>query len=232
LKKQAIDQSCLFGLSLVKCHLCTQKDNIGRWTELKTDISKIEKLFPTVYITLISILLGFAIEDVVNQLRGLAQIDIYITLKATAILLGIFSAWTGCSFISMTQERLPKLLDCVNIFFLSFAIYILNSTLGLEVGYFFAALTLYLVGALFTAIYNFNMLLQNLPTSYSLGFFRSEFIILAICLVIYPVSAWLSMRGMLSSSVEIFLIVCFIVANILWTHIFYKKWSMLILELQ
>jgi hypothetical protein len=173
LKKQAVNQSCLFGLSLVKCHLCTPEDNIDRWKELKTDISKIEKLFPAVYITLISILLGFAVEDVVNQLRELAHIDIYTILKATAIFLAIFSAWTGYSFVSLTQERLPKLLDCVNVFFLSFSIYILNSTLGLEVGYFFAGLTLYLVGAMFVSIYNFNMLLQNLPTSYSLGFFRS-----------------------------------------------------------
>lgn len=199
---------------------------------MKTDISKIEKLFPTVYITLISILLGFAIEDLVSQFRELDQIDFYAILKAAAIFSGIFGAWTGLSFISMTQERVPKLLDCVNIFFFSLTIYILNSTLGLEVGYFFAALSLYLVAAMIASIYNFNMLLRNLPTSYSLGFFRPEFILIAISLVLYTFGAWLSLRGMLPLSAEIFLILYFIVANILWTYIFYKKWSVLIFELQ
>lgn len=58
-----------------------------------------------------------------------------------------------------------------------------------------------------------------------------------ISLVAYPFSTCLSFKGTLSSNMEVLpmevlLIVWFIVANILWTHIFYKKWSMLILELQ
>jgi hypothetical protein len=107
---------------------------------LKTNPKNIERLFPSVYITQISILLGFAIEDVVSRLRELAPLDIRTVLTAAAILSAIFSAWTGYSFVSMTQERLPKLLDSVNVFVLAFAMYIMNSSLGQEIWWFFLLL--------------------------------------------------------------------------------------------
>ena len=42
---------------------------------MKVTTDKIEDLFPSVYITLVSILLGFAVEDMVTQLRETAPID-------------------------------------------------------------------------------------------------------------------------------------------------------------
>ena len=38
--------------------------------------NEIEKLFPSVYITLVSVHLGLAVEDVVNRLRESAQPEV------------------------------------------------------------------------------------------------------------------------------------------------------------
>ena len=131
---------------------------------MKTSVEKIEKLFPSVYITLISILLGFAVEDVIGQLREIAQINIYLALSAIGILSGVIAAWIGYSFVSMTQERLPRVLDAVHVFFLAFGFYILNTTLGMEVWWYFSALFVIHVVALFATIYNVNILMQSLST--------------------------------------------------------------------
>jgi hypothetical protein len=106
---------------------------------LQSNLKRIERLFPAVYVTLISILLGFAIEDLINRIRELSSINIYAVLVAISILCAIFAAWTGYSFVSMTQERLPRLLDCVNVFVLAFGVYLLNSTLGMEIWFFFCS---------------------------------------------------------------------------------------------
>jgi hypothetical protein len=197
---------------------------------LKTNRDKIEKLFPSVYITLISILLGFAIEDVITRARELVPLDTYTILTAAAILSCVFSAWTGYSFISMTQERLPKLLDSVNVFLLALGIYLLNSTLGMEIWYFFSAFGIYMVLAIFATIYNFTALLRSLNTAYSSRIFLPNVLVIALNLIVYPIVAWMSHEGVLSSAMEFALIVYVILSNVLWTYSFYHGWSKLIHE--
>jgi len=48
--------------------------------------NEIEKLFPSVYITLVSILLGFAVEDVVTRVSELATLSAFNLLAAAGIL--------------------------------------------------------------------------------------------------------------------------------------------------
>jgi hypothetical protein len=197
---------------------------------LKTNKGKIEKLFPSVYITLISILFGFAVEDVISRLRELAPLDIYTVLSAVGVLSGIIVAWIGYSFVSMTQERLPKLTDSVNVFMLAFCFYILITTLGMEIWWFFAALCVYQCAALFATIYNGNILLQSLSTAYDLRIFLPNILVVAVSLVIYSVGAWTSHKGMLPPEIELSVIVYYFISNILWVYFFYRGWSKLINE--
>ena len=83
--------------------------------------NEIEKLFPSVYITLVSILLGFAVEDIVTRLGEFATLEAFDLLAAAGILSGIIAAWIGYSFVSMTQERLPRVWDAIHVFFLIFS---------------------------------------------------------------------------------------------------------------
>ena len=191
---------------------------------------RIEKLFPSVYITLISILLGFAVEDLIGSLRELAPLDIYTSLTAVGILTGVFAAWTGYSFVSMTQERLPKILDGANVFYFALGIYLMISTMGMEKWYLFATISIYLCGALIGCIYNFNLLLTTVSSSYDLRVFRWDLSVIATGILVYPGASWMSMRGMLSSGVELFLIAYFTIINILWVYFFYKAWSKIVDE--
>lgn len=197
---------------------------------MKANKEKIEKLFPSVYITLISILFGFAVEDVINKLRELAPFDIYTALSAFGVLSGIIAAWTGYSFVSMTQERLPRVVDAVHVFCLAFGFYLLNTTLGMDVWWFFATLFFYHGAALFATIYNGNILIQSFSTAYDWQLFLPDRLLVAIALVLYPVCAWMSFKGMLPSEIELFLIAYYSITNILWTYFFYRGWSKLINE--
>ena len=197
---------------------------------MNTNKNKIEKLFPSVYITLISILLGFAVEDVVSRLRELATIDIFTLFSAAAILSTVIAAWIGYSFVSMTQERLPRILDAVHVFFLAFCFYVMNSTLGMEIWWFFLAVFVYEIAALFATIYNANILLKSLPTSYDWRIFQGGILIIGTSLVVYPVGAWMSLRGVLPPGVEIALVAYLVFVNVLWVYFFYHGWTKLVNE--
>jgi hypothetical protein len=195
---------------------------------LKTSVEKIEKLFPSVYITLISILLGFAVEDVIGQLREIAQINIYLALSAIGILSGVIAAWIGYSFVSMTQERLPRVLDAVHVFFLAFGFYILNTTLGMEVWRYFSALFVIHVVALFATIYNVNILMQSLSTGDNWRIFLPNSLVFLIAIIIYPIAAWMSFNATLPRGIELSLIAYYTISNILWAYFFYRGWSKII----
>lgn len=166
----------------------------------------------------------------VSRLRELIPLDAYTILTAAAILSCVFAAWAGHSFISMTQERLPKLLDSVNIFLLALGIYLLNSTLGMEIWYFFSALCIYLVFAMFATIYNVTALLRSLNTAHSWRIFLPMVLVIAFNFIVYPIGAWMSHEAVLSSAMEFALIVYVILSNVLWTYSFYHGWSKLITD--
>ena len=194
--------------------------------------NEIEKLFPSVYITLVSVLLGFAVEDVVNRLREIAQPEVLTFLAAGGILSGIIAGWIGWSFVSMTQERLPRVWDAVHVFLMAFCFYILISTLGMEVWCFFLALAVYSVFATVATAYNGIILSQSLTHGIVLGVFRWNVMLTVSNFVIYSVAAWMSKQEMLNSSTEIFLIVYYGLTNITWIYFLYKGWSTLIANLE
>jgi hypothetical protein len=197
---------------------------------LKTNKEKIERLFPSVYITLISILYGFAIEDVVTRLRELAPIDIYTALSAVGLLSGIIAAWIGYSFVSMTQERLPRIMDAVHVFLMAFCFYIVITTLGMEIWWFFAALCVYQCVALYATIYNGNILIKSLSSTYDWRVFLPNRLIVAIGIGIFSVGAWMSLKGMLPPEIELSIIAYYFISNILWIYCFYGAWTKLIKE--
>ena len=111
--------------------------------------NEVERLFPSIYITLVSVVLGFAVEDIVNRLGEIAPVDTFTAIAAVGILTGIIAGWIGWSFVSMTQERLPNVWDAIHVFLMAFCFYALISTLGTETWRVFIALSVYNVfGAL------------------------------------------------------------------------------------
>ena len=197
---------------------------------MKATQEKIEDLFPSVYITLISILFGFAVEDVITRLRELAPLDMYTLLSAVGVLSGIMAAWIGYSFVSMTQERLPMVMDAVHVFLMAFCCYIVITTLGMEIWWFFAALCVYQCVALYATIYNGNLLMKSLSTAYDWRIFLQNRLIVEIVMVFFSVAAWKSHEGMMSIELELSLLVYYFISNVFWVYFFYRAWTKLIKE--
>jgi hypothetical protein len=190
--------------------------------------NEIEKLFPSVYITLVSILLGFAVEDVVTRLGQLATLEAFDVLAAGGILSGIIAAWIGYSFVSMTQERLPRVWDAIHVFFLAFGFYFLISTIGKEIWLFFFALSLYQLLGTVATVYNANILAQSLANMPGWRIFPWNILLTFSGTAIYLGSALAMKQELLHSGAAIFLGVYFILTNIAWAYLFYRGWSDLV----
>lgn len=198
---------------------------------MKATKEKIEDLFPSVYITLFSILLGFAVEDVVTQLRENAPIDAYSLLSAIAILSALIAGWIGLSFVAIAQDRLPKIQDVLNVFILALSWYVMTSTLGMDIWWFFCAIWLYDGISVPATVYNGKAFMENASTSYDQRIIRRNWYILLPSLVIYPFAALMSARGILPFGIEIALLLYIPFRNVLWVYLFYNAWSKVINEM-
>jgi hypothetical protein len=125
----------------------------------KLNLARIEDRFPTIYITLISVLLAVGLEDAISQVRNVESSEFFNWVIAAYVGGTIISAWTGYSFVAITQVRRPRLMDSANVFGLAIGILILNSSIGKPHYWFFASFTLYMLLATYAVTYNLKLLL-------------------------------------------------------------------------
>ena len=189
------------------------------------NIERIEDRFPTIYITLISVLLAVGLEDAISQVRSAESNELFDWIIIIYVAGTTLSAWTGYSFVAITQVRRPRLLDSFNVFGLAIGIFILNSSIGAAHHWFFFAVSLYMLLASYAVIYNLKMLSDTLP-------FDMQFSDWAPCLwgvLLYSppaaVAGTLSYLGLLSENAEIVLAVMATTQPPLWAISFYKMWK-------
>ncbi|MDB4542666.1 hypothetical protein N9241_00335 [bacterium] len=188
------------------------------------NIERIEDRFPTIYITLISVLLAVGLEDAISQVRAVESNELFNWIIVIYVAGTTLAAWTGYSFVAITQLRRPRLLDSFNVFGLAIGVFILNSSIGAAHHWFFFAFSLYMLLASYAVVYNVKMLADTMP-------FDMQFWDWAPCLwgvLLYSPPAalvgGLSYWGMLSGRVEIVLAVVAMTQPPLWAMSFYKMW--------
>jgi len=189
------------------------------------NIERIEDRFPSIYITLISVLLAVGLEDAISQVRSVESNELFNWIIVIYVAGTTISAWTGYSFIAITQVRRPRLLDSFNVFGLAIGVFILNSSIGAAHHWFFFAFSLYMVLASYAVVYNIKMLADTMP-------FDMRFSDWAPCLwgvLLYSppaaIAGWFSYSGQLSATTEITLAVVAMIQPPLWAMSFYKMWK-------
>jgi hypothetical protein len=188
------------------------------------NFARIEDRFPTIYITLISVLLAVGLEDAISQVRTIESNELFNWMIVIYVAGTTLAAWTGYSFITITQVRRPRLLDSVNVFGLAIGIFMLNSSIGESHHWFFFASSFYMCLAAYAVTYNTRLLAEIMP-------FDMQFRDWAPCLwgtLLYSppaaLAGWLCYRGLLTETTEILLALVIMTQPPLWTMSFYKMW--------
>jgi uncharacterized membrane protein YjfL (UPF0719 family) len=92
--------------------------------------NEIKQHYATVYITLISILLGIALGDLVSVFRSLSNPTYFEWLSLIYIVLIIMNTWIAYSLHAISIKAIPNPADAINVFVISIAHFVLNSFLG------------------------------------------------------------------------------------------------------
>ncbi len=189
------------------------------------NIARIEDRFPTIYITLISVLLAVGLEDAISQVRAVESNELFNWIITIYVGGTTMAAWTGYSFVAITQVRRPRLLDSVNVFGLAIGIFILNTTIGAPHHWFFFAFGLYMLLASYAVVYNISMLAETMP--FDLRFSEWAPCLWGTLLYCPPalVTGWLSLNGTLGESGELVLALLAMTQPPLWAMSFYKMWK-------
>jgi hypothetical protein len=191
----------------------------------KLNLARIEDRFPTIYITLISVLLAVGLEDAVSQVRNVESSEFFNWVIAVYVGGTTMSAWTGYSFVAITQLRRPRLLDSVNVFGLAIGILILNSSIGKPHYWFFASFSLYMLLATYAVTYNLKLLGEVMPFDMQFSDWSPCLYGVLLYFPPYAVIAWLSFRGTLGETAELAFALFAMTQPIFWSMSFYKMWK-------
>ena len=101
------------------------------------------KHFGTIYITLASVLLGLALEDLVSIVRGLEHRDPFVWVTSIFVVHIIMNAWIAYSSVAMVVTLEPHPWDALNVFVLSAAHFAINSFVGPDATRFLVAVGVY-----------------------------------------------------------------------------------------
>jgi hypothetical protein len=191
----------------------------------KLNLARIEDRFPTIYITLISVLLAVGLEDAISQARNVESSEFFNWMVAAFVGGTVISAWTGYSFVAITQVRRPRLLDSVNVFGLATGILVLNSSIGMPHYWFFASFTLYMLLASYAVVYNLKLLGEVMPFDMPFSDWAPCLYGVVLYIPPYAVITWLSYSGALGETTELAFALFAMTQPILWAMSFYKMWK-------
>jgi hypothetical protein len=194
------------------------------------DQQKIEDSFPTIYVTLASILIGLVLEDLVSIVRAAENRDPFLWATVVYVLVSSIGVWTGYSLNAITQSRRPRLLDSINVFVLAIGLFITNSSVGQSPTFFFYAAGGYLCTAVYAVHYNMSTLVEALPHEVPFRDWRAMQYPIVPAAIVSLMAGGLSQWGMLDERVELMFVVLLIVCAGAWVFTFHPIWQRLLDE--
>lgn len=172
---------------------------------------RIREQFPALYITLVSVLIGLALADLVADAR--ARMELWPltpdTLRTwgelTANLFSALSAWVIYAHLGISRHRIPAFADSLIAFTLPLFLLILNSYVGVTPMWkwlYFASA--FLSFSLVTTLWNFHImrLETELASFRRLGRLTGYPMIFITGIPFYAVAGWADQRGYLSPLLE------------------------------
>lgn len=192
---------------------------------MQIDLDRLEGLFPTIYVTFISVLLALALEDLLSQVRQADMYDPWIWIVGVSMLSFYIAVWTGYAFLAITQKRRPNILDTLNVFFVALGLFLLNNSVAQPHAYFFFAVAIYYLASMYAVFYNMKMFRRILPYKTSFDDYKWTIWTLVPHVVGFPVAGVLSLQGRLGTELELALGATACLSAIAWVSSFYITWN-------
>ncbi len=198
---------------------------------------RIREQFPALYITLVSVLIGLALADLVAEARVRMElwpltVDTLRTWgELTGNLFSALAAWTIYAHLGISRRRIPSFADTVIAFTLPLFLLLLNSYVGVAPMWkwlYFASA--FLVFSLATTLWNFHILRQEteLASFRRLGRLTGYPMIFISGIPFYAVAGWADQNGYLSPLLETLVAWIPAPSALFACFVFLREWSIAI----
>jgi len=184
--------------------------------------------YSTVYITLISILLGIALGDLVSIFRDLKSPGYFEWLSLIYIVLIIMNSWVAYSLHAISVKLIPVPADAINVFAISVAHFALNSFIGKPHYQVFFAVAFYSIISFFTISYIIKRTAHYSKSKFVFKPYVKVLGINIIGVILALIIAFLSYKGFLSMTLEIILFVMGYLFVFIWLYLYWKTWKKLL----
>ena len=186
---------------------------------------EIRNHYPTVYITLISILLGLALSDLISIFRSLDSPGYFEWLSLIYVVLIIINAWVAYSLHAISIKSIPVTAYDINVFAISVAHFSLNSFIGKTHYQVYLAVAFYSLISLFTLIYIIKRASRYSNNQNSLKFYKSVLSTNVLGVIIASTVAYLSYKEMLSMTLEIIIFIVGYLCVFAWLYFYWSTWK-------
>ncbi len=190
--------------------------------EIKT---RLEENYSAIYITIVSVLLGLALDDIVSILRSLESISLFNWLTAAFSVHVIFNAWVGYSVAASIARLVPSAWDALNVFTLSVAHFALNSAIGEEQTVFFYTASCYSAVAGGVTYYNVWRANQDDSIDIVPRTFLKVIAINAVGAGAFLTAGIVTQTVILSDTAQNSIVVLGIPFATLWLYVFLRVWK-------
>jgi hypothetical protein len=206
----------------------------NKFAETHEDLERrIRDQFPTLYITLVSVLVGLALADLVAEAR--ARMELWPlnldTLRTwgelTGNLFSALAAWVVYAHIGISRRHIPTFADSLIAFTLPLFLLLLNSYVGVTPMWKWLYLASgFLVFSIATTLWNFHILRQEteLASFRHLARITGYPIIFVTGIPFYAAAGWADQHHLLSPLLETLCALIPAPSALFLCHIFLREW--------
>ena len=195
---------------------------------------RIKEQFPGLIVTLLSVLIGLALDDLLSIARTrltLWPLDLAM-LRSWGQLLAMIgcslSVWVIFAHMAVSRLRIPKLADSIIVFVIPSAILVGNSLVGLKDGWpWFYFASLYLLISLVTWVWQVHIALaeRELASFARLTRPSGPLGVLYFGIPFYAAAGWADSHRLLSPALETLIAVSAAPAALLTAWLFVREWQ-------
>lgn len=190
-----------------------------------TDVDRIKERFSTVYITLVSIFLGLAMEDLYSKFTSIENPGFYAYVILVLVTLLVINLWVSYSNMAISIRLIPTPTDAFMVFGSIMGLYILNFMIFRPVYEFFYVHGLFNLGAALATVYHVKRALYDDSVDFDPLTFRPVYV-LNIAIFAISISVGLVLQlNLAGETLEAVLAGMVLVCPVAWLCVFWANFK-------
>ena len=191
----------------------------------RTDAERIKERFSTVYITIVSIFLGLAMEDLFSKFASIENPDFYSYVILLLVSLLVINLWIAYSNIAISVRLIPNPMDAFMVFGSIMGLYLLNFMIFRSAYEFFYIHGAFNLGAALATVYHIRRALTDEHVDFDPHIFRPVY---GLNIAIFAISICVGVVlqfNLFGKTFETFLAGLVLLCPIAWLWVFWAKFK-------